>query len=96
MTPPSVRARRDVMEMAIGVGRGRVTDSVHESAVASEWNGGHAGIFIVDDDVGAGARGLAFRNKRLKRASGCMKVFIEPGLPAIKRNEMMESIKEIA
>jgi hypothetical protein len=32
----------------------------------------------------------------LKRASDCMNVYIEPGLPAIKRNEMMESIKEIA
>jgi hypothetical protein len=69
---------------------------VHEDVVAMGWNGWRAGISIVVDDAGAGIRGLAFRNKRLKRASDCMNVYIEPGLPAIKRNEMMESIKEIA
>jgi hypothetical protein len=47
-------------------------------------------------DMPVQIRGLTFRNNRLKHAGDSIGVFIVPGLPAIKRNEMIDSIKEIA
>jgi len=84
------------MKMVIKIGNGPMRRSLHGNAVGTQRNSRRTAGSVVVGDARAGIRGLAFRNKRLKRAGGCVQTFIVPGLPVIKRNEMMESIKEIA